>query len=368
DEDKDKLYLSFERLEEQRNRHIEGTGLGMSIVTRLLALMGSEIHVESEYGKGSEFFFYLKQGIGEKEPIGNYVERLKAKNEIRGERDLIYAPGARILVVDDNEMNLKVAKNLFKLCGIEPDMAFSGAEAIEIMGKKNYDIVFLDHMMPIMDGIETLHKLKEAGLIPKGTTMIALTANAVVGAKEMYINSGFDDYLSKPIELKSLVDMLSEYLLECTYEEIRRDDDGYDNAPYENIASDVSGNEDNNKEISSIEKLSQIGIDTEIGLSFCGDEEEFYFEMISDYVDSYDDKMSAISSYYESGDWSNYEVMVHALKSTSKTLGIMELSERAKSLEFAAKDENIDFIKENHKEIMAEYKSIVNRIKDAKVS
>ncbi|MBR1741209.1 MAG: response regulator, partial [Lachnospiraceae bacterium] len=159
EEDMDKLFESFGRLEEKRNRHIEGTGLGMAIVTKLLAMMDSELKVESVYGEGSVFSFCLRQPVVSEEPIGNYAKRLeKSAKEVKGGAYL-FAPEAEVLVVDDNEMNRKVAFNLMKRNGIKPELLASGVEAIERVREKTYDIIFLDHMMPTMDGIETLEHL-----------------------------------------------------------------------------------------------------------------------------------------------------------------------------------------------------------------
>ena len=211
-EDLGKMFESFTRLEETRNRAIEGTGLGMSIVIRLLEMMGSKLEVQSEYGKGSEFSFVVDQMITDGTPIGDFKQKAKAVAEQSTETNYLYAPEANILVVDDNEMNLKVIKNLLKLNGIKPDMVDSGSKALEKLSEYNYDIVLLDHMMPEMDGIETLAAAKQGKLIPEGTTVVALTANAVVGARESYLEAGFDDYLSKPVEVKALEEVLAKYL------------------------------------------------------------------------------------------------------------------------------------------------------------
>ncbi|MBP0967400.1 MAG: response regulator, partial [Oscillospiraceae bacterium] len=206
--DLDKLFESFSRLDVTRNRHIEGTGLGMAIVTKLLELMDSKLRVESVYGQGSVFSFEIRQGIADAAPMGTPERR----SERRKTESCRQYPGARVLVTDDNEMNRKVAMNLLKLFGIQPDLASSGEETVERMHGTVYDIVFLDHMMPKTDGIETLEKLKEADMIPERTVMIALTANAVLGAREKYLEAGFDDYLSKPISLDELGGKLAKYL------------------------------------------------------------------------------------------------------------------------------------------------------------
>ncbi|MBR6223938.1 MAG: response regulator [Lachnospiraceae bacterium] len=212
EEDMDRLFVSFERIEEKRNHNIEGTGLGMSIVTKLLEMMDSKLLVESRYGEGSCFSFTISQKIVDTSPVGDYRKRLKTHERRNDTGKKLVADKARILVVDDNSMNLKVFKNLIKLYDIIPDMAASGAEAIEYVKKKQYDMVFLDHMMPKMDGIETLQRMKEEELLPENTVVIALTANAVSGAREEYLTAGFNDYLSKPIEIPELEKQLMAYL------------------------------------------------------------------------------------------------------------------------------------------------------------
>jgi len=210
-EDMKKLFESFSRLEEKRNRNIEGTGLGLSIVTGLLDMMGGKLHVESEYGKGSTFSFVLKQGIEDETPVGTYRQGTPEIKRTKRAEDLKF-PDAKVLVVDDNVMNLKVASRLLALSDIRSDTVSSGPEAIEAVKKKEYDIIFLDHMMSGMDGIETLANMKKENLLPEKTRVIALTANAIIGAKEQYISSGFDDYLSKPIEVKSLQEIIKKHL------------------------------------------------------------------------------------------------------------------------------------------------------------
>ena len=215
EEDREKLFESFERLEETRNRNIEGTGLGMSIVTKLLNMMGSELSVESEYGEGSAFSFRLRQTVVREEPIGDYAKKPENRRDRERKGDALpEIPEAKILVVDDNAMNRKVAQNLMKLFKIRPDLAESGEKCIEMVKKNKYQIIFLDHMMPGMDGLETLNQLEEQKLLTKSTKVVALTANAIVGAKEQYLSVGFDDYLSKPIEVKALEEKLLEYIPE----------------------------------------------------------------------------------------------------------------------------------------------------------
>ncbi len=217
EEDMDKLFSPFTRIEEKRNRSVEGTGLGMSIVKQLLSLMDSHLDVTSVYGEGSEFSFEIKQKVIKWDPIGDVMVRPGESNvERKAYHELFHAPAANLLVVDDTEMNLTVIQNLLKKTQIKIDTALSGKEALNAAKNKHYDIVFIDHMMPDMDGVETLHAMRE---LPdngeaKGqdTVYIALTANAVSGAREMYLEAGFADYISKPVNGKRLEKMIRNYL------------------------------------------------------------------------------------------------------------------------------------------------------------
>ncbi|MBP5304288.1 MAG: response regulator [Lachnospiraceae bacterium] len=208
----EKLFAPFERIEEKRNRAIEGTGLGMSIVRQLLELMDSSLSVESEYGKGSKFSFSIKQEVVAWEEIGRFTGKIdenKGKDYVY--REKFHASLARILVVDDTEMNLTVVKSLLKKTKINIDTALNGMEAVNLCKNNKYDAIFIDHMMPDMDGIETLTNIREEGL-NKDTPAVALTANAISGAREMYLEAGFNDYLSKPVDGEKLEKLLIKLL------------------------------------------------------------------------------------------------------------------------------------------------------------
>ena len=211
-EDMDKLFSPFDRIEEKRNRSIEGTGLGMSITRQLLDLMGSRLEVESVYGEGSTFSFAVEQGVVKWEGVGRLVCSLEQRTESRkAYRELFHAPQARILVVDDMTMNLTVIRGLLKKTQVQIDTAESGQEALALAGKRRYDAVFIDHMMPGMDGIETLRELRKLPDM-EGVPCVALTANAVSGAREAYLDAGFSDYLSKPVDGKKLEKLLASLL------------------------------------------------------------------------------------------------------------------------------------------------------------
>ncbi|MCR5650244.1 MAG: response regulator [Lachnospiraceae bacterium] len=227
-EDMTRLFSPFSRIEEKRNRTIEGTGLGMSIVEQLLALMDSKLDVQSRYGTGSTFSFAVRQKVIKDSPIGDFNARYEKAVHAPGQyRELFHAPDARVLVVDDNEVNLTVITNLLKGTQIKVDTVLSGREAIVQCTKNDYDVCFIDHMMPEMDGIETLHELQKQdagrGISP---VYVALTANAVSGARERYLNAGFTDYVSKPVDGARLEELLRSYLPSEKIKEVKKDETG----------------------------------------------------------------------------------------------------------------------------------------------
>jgi signal transduction histidine kinase/CheY-like chemotaxis protein/HPt (histidine-containing phosphotransfer) domain-containing protein len=348
-EDIDKLSHSFERLEEKRNRHIEGTGLGISIVTRLLGMMNSKLRVESEYGKGSVFSFELMLKIADSTPVGKYQDRRNAGARAADEANKLMAFNAKVLITDDNEMNLKVASNFMKLFGINAETCTSGEETIELMRKNKYDILFLDHMMPKMDGIETLEILKRENLVPAETVVIALTANAVVGAKEQYLSVGFNDYLSKPIELKDLEKMLRKYLPQDMWK--------------------MEGNKEigeiSNNEINTDDKMSsfvKLGLNTEEGMAYCGGEEDFYIEIIGDYSKACEANIAKLENFKSQGDFENYKVLIHSVKSASKTIGSKELFNEAFELEKASGRGDKEFVEKKHDAFMKKYKKLADEL------
>lgn len=211
-EDMSRLFSSFQRLDETRNRNIEGTGLGLNITKRLVELMNGTINVESEYGSGSTFTVKITQETVDDSPLGNYRERVSrtAGNEEEFIPTL-FAPEAKIMVVDDNDMNLDVFCDLLRDTRIKITTAMSGPECIEKLMKDRFDAVLLDQMMPGMSGTETLNKIKEKELAGS-TPFIVLTADAIAGARQMYIDEGFDDYVSKPVIYEELESVLLEHL------------------------------------------------------------------------------------------------------------------------------------------------------------
>ena len=212
-EDLDKLFNSFQRVDMSANRKIEGTGLGLSITKQLVEQMEGYIQVESVYGQGSTFSVSIPQKIMENAPIGDFANASANQHNDRKEEISFTAPDARILIVDDNKVNLTVAKGLIKDTGIQVDAVLSGEEALEKVKANKYHIILLDHMMPVMDGMETLMRMREQDEnVSRDAVMIALTANAISGSRERYIAAGFTDYLSKPIDAQRYKEMLRKYL------------------------------------------------------------------------------------------------------------------------------------------------------------
>ncbi|MCR4787448.1 MAG: response regulator [Lachnospiraceae bacterium] len=211
-EDMSRIFSSFQRLDETRNRNIEGTGLGLNITKKLVELMNGTIDVESEYGRGSKFTVRITQETVDDSPQGDYRERVR--NAAGHEAEFIptlFAPDAKILVVDDNDMNLDVFCDLLRDTRIKITTAMSGPECIEKLMKNRYDAILLDQMMPGMSGTETMKKIIEKDLAGS-TPMIVLTADAISGARQMYIDEGFDDYVSKPVIYDELESVLLNHL------------------------------------------------------------------------------------------------------------------------------------------------------------
>lgn len=215
-EEKEKLFESFQRLELSQNRYIQGSGLGLNITKQLVTIMNGTIDVESQYGVGSCFTVRIPQTITDEKPIGKLkknVEYQKAKTV--QEKEVLHMPDAKILAVDDTYTNLLVIKGLLKRTQMQVDLAVSGTECLQMTKKTKYDLILMDHMMPEPDGIQTLHLLREdADNINQNTKVIVLTANAIAGMREQYLEEGFTDYLAKPVEAGELEALLKKYLTE----------------------------------------------------------------------------------------------------------------------------------------------------------
>ena len=351
EEDMEKLFESFERLDVVKNRNIEGTGLGMSIVTKLLKLMGSELKVTSTYGVGSVFSFELLQRIEDDTPIGKYDISSAGEDETRIEEFTLYAPGARVLIVDDTRMNIMVAVNLLKTTGIKIDTASGGQEAVDLADKNRYDVILMDQRMPGMDGTQALKAIRalESG-INKDTPVICLTADAIRGARAHYMAEGFSDYLTKPVNGSSLEKMLTKYLPK----ELIKNKNGESLANAEN-----EGKADKKPDIGALKKA---GLNTVEAMSFCRDDLDIYKEILTEFVNVSGEKIKDMERYYAAKDWENYVIHAHSLKSSARIVGDEGLSELAAGLEAAAKDGDADAIEKDHEKMIIMYKQITGTI------
>lgn len=347
--DREKLFKNFVRLDEKRNRNIEGTGLGLNLTKQLLDMMGGSIEVESEYGQGSTFTVRLLQQVIDMSPLGDFGKWYKDQaNALETSLDRFVAPNARILVADDMQMNLKVFAGLLKDTQIQIDTALNGAIALQLIQSKHYDVIFLDHMMPVMDGVEAFRRMKKLEENPNAQTpVVMLTANAVADAKFNYMEEGFSDYMAKPIReevlLSTLRKFLPAHLVKLVGGEKRDPPAAADSA--------------------SAEKLTTLSdmLDTATGLAYCMNDQNFYNEMLDEYVNG--DKTDELVEYFEKEDFEYYRITVHAVKSTSLTIGANKVSADAKALEMACKENDINYVKANHQAFIDEYAMLIRALR-----
>ena len=339
-EDMKRLFSEFERIDEEKNREIEGTGLGMSITKKLLSMMGSHLDVKSTYGLGSLFSFSVKQEVMVWEPLGDYEASYVRYAGNRGIYEgSIWTPDVAILAVDDNYMNLMVFKNLLKVTGAKVDTAGSGEEGLALAENKQYDLIFLDHMMNGMDGIETLHEMKkEETCLNVGTPTICITANAVSGAREQYLMEGFDDYLMKPIDYLKLEEILIKFLDPAKVEkkEVKKQDAG--ELPLHLRAL-----------------LEHCEIEPSEGVKNSGGVKE-YLSMLKAFADSIDEREQELSRFYRERDLKSFAVKVHALKSSARIIGAQKFGMQAGILENAAKHAKEAYIGSNLEAFLAAFR------------
>ena len=352
-EDFDKLFGKFERLDLQQNSTVEGTGLGLAISQRLLEMMGGSIKVESIYGRGSVFTIILPQKVVSTEPVGNFREKFeKSILGMQAYKEPFRAPEAHILIVDDTRMNLAVAVGLLKGSEIKIDTATSGPESINLARQNHYDLILMDQRMPEMDGSETLRYIHgQAEGINRETPIICLTADAISGARERYLAEGFTDYLSKPIDSLALARILIKYLPKELVIPAEKTE-------YEKTSDNVESVFTDNDLLS----CQRAGGNTTIGLQYCQNDKELYLSILCEYVKCSGQRLKDLQRCFETSDWKNYAVLVHALKSTSKTIGAVPLSETAAELESAANREYAVIIQSMHDSMMQTYSSLADTL------
>lgn len=339
-EDLASIFDKFKQVDAKVNRGIEGTGLGLSISRELVHMMGGELSVASTYGVGTVFTVTLTQKVLSRERLADSITK-KAAEEYKMHR-VFYAPSANILVVDDNAVNLRIIQGLLRHYQIEADTAGSGREAIEQVQKKDYDLIFMDHMMPGMDGVETTKRIRAMDFISaQKVAVIAVSANALRGIRDKFIEQGFQDYLSKPIEVAVLEKLLKEFL------------------PDSKIVEGVELKTETNPEVD----FEIPGIDIFTGMSKCGNDAEEYLQILMIVCEFGEEKCKALERYALEGAYENYTIDVHALKSVAANVGAHKLSTMAKIHEMAGKNGNYEFILSNYQILVENYRQNIANIR-----
>lgn len=328
EKDISKLFGVFQRMQTIARNQDDRTGLGLAISNRLVDMMGGKLEVQSTPGKGSTFSFNINQKVVDKAPLGDFEKQYnESLHSTRNYKQKFIAPMGRILVVDDNAMNLAVAQGLLKETRLQVDVAASGGECLELLKRKTYHVICLDHMMPEMDGVETLHAIRALENNPSANTpVIALTANAVTGAREFYLKEGFQDYLTKPIDADKFESMLIEYLP--------------NNVVYLTQEQNVSGEggEENEAEISMMEsKLSGVGFNVRNGLKYMGNDLVLFGKVLQDFHLILKEKEDALKDFLKKRDMPGYAIIVHSLKGNARNVGADDLADEAFQLEKMSK-------------------------------
>lgn len=345
--DMDKLFSSFTQINTRQNRKIEGTGLGLAISKQLVTIMEGFTNVESSYGKGSVFSFVLPQAVADPAPMVFDSQKSHAIDNIRSQNIRIYnftAPEAKILLVDDVEMNLKVSEGLLKPYRMQISTAKSGSECLrKLQESKDYDIVFMDHMMPGMDGVDTTKLIREMeDSYYRRLPIVAFTANALTEVKSLLLSSGMNDFITKPIDMNDMHRALLNWL------------------PNEKI---ISSNNDMPRTENNI-TWNLPGIHVNLGIAYSGGETR-YLEFLGIYCDSAGKILQRLKEALTESNWKQYEINVHALKSTSAGIGATDLSELAKELEKACSQKEYEFILSHTAELEDMVETIVHTIRTA---
>lgn len=352
EEDLDALFETFERFDQKINHEVEGSGLGLSIAHGYIQLMGGSISVESVYGDGSTFTVTIDQEIIDFKPLGDRFEQRKLKH-LEGSISNMKIKDIRVLVTDDNLINLRVAQGVLSYYGLEVDTAGSGAEAIEACRTNMYDFVFLDQMMPEMDGVETLNHIRKISshyAYSGQCKIIVLTANAIKGTRDELIAKGFDEYLGKPLNFSQLEKLFWRYIPSelISYEDTTDDhrDEAFTVNPeewvfMENILKDI---------------------DLDYGIKNCGGKIEDYLKVLKITYEYGEKQLNELRSAWDAQDMDYYTIKIHALKSSSLNIGAKDISAAAKTQEEQGKSGNIDYIRDHKDQFYAEYEQLIENI------
>lgn len=351
----DKLFNKFQRVDEARNTTIEGTGLGLAITKQLVELMGGKIIVHTVYGEGSKFTVMLPQKI----------EKAMIREKVNTVSDTLNLGDKKILIVDDNSLNLKVANKLLeRYNATDVECVDSGFACLNrIKSGNKYDVILLDDMMPKMSGIETLRKLRA---IPGfDIPVVALTANAITGMREKYLNSGFNDYLAKPIEKNDLITVMNKVLKN---KEVNTGATVISNVS-KLVSNDVEVlDEEDNTDDNSFDGekyLRDNGIDMDKALELLGDM-EMYNDTLNDYLSEIDSKLEELKKYKDENNMEEYSILVHSMKSDAKYLGFMDFADIAYQHELKSKEDDSNFVNDNFEKLEEELSKVVKIARDYK--
>lgn len=328
------VFQSFKRVDALKNRNVEGTGLGLAISGNLATLLGTEIKVDSEYGKGSTFSFVLSQAVAD-----TGAEEVYANSE-----EFFVAPDAKILVVDDNAMNLNVVKALLKRTMVQIDTAQNALECYDKCEEKNYDLIFMDLMMPGVDGLEGMKRLRQSDRY-KEKPIVVLTADVTSGKREALLNEGFDGYLSKPVDWKELERNLLKYLPEELVTRTR--------ANVEDIVSD--------EEMRHFTKLlSEYDIDINEGLRFLGNDIMQYARASLYFVNEAQKGIPKFKEFMEKKDYAALTLILHSLKGNARNVGGTELGNLSARLEKRLRQKDSEYVVNSENVLLFEWE----RVKD----
>lgn len=353
-----KLFKAFGQIDTRKNRNVEGTGLGLAISKNLLELMGGSIWATSEVDYGSTFSFSLPQKIRDNRPSNYKADHTLIEKQNQEFNITFKAPNARVMIVDDNKVNLVVACELMKRFGFEATTIDNGAEAINRIEEHllTYDLIFMDHMMPFMDGIETTERIRELdSQYAKEIPIIALTANAIKGVEKQFKDAGMNDYLPKPIHVNQLNDILKKWL---PIEKQIRVVDGKEMPAMKSNDETLTGRQRDEEMLTSLK-----GVNVETGIRNCGGNLNVYIRVLQTFSSS--NLSSGLEKYFEEGDWKNYEVIAHSIKGACRNIGADKLADKAYELELAGKKEDALFIQEKHDEFATEYRDLISLITKA---
>ncbi len=337
EEDLEKIFEDFRQVDSRRNRSAEGTGLGLAIVKHLVELMKGQIDVESTYGKGTTVTITIPQKIVDTCPIAQMPEIVQPEQKLT---DFFTAPGIKVLIVDDNAINRKVARSFLKNYRFDLTEAESGPEAIELVHAERYDIVFMDHMMPGMDGIEAAEIIRrDCGENGTAPIMVALTANAMEGMREHFLSCGFQDFIAKPLDRREL----NQLLLRWVPEKYRQSENVKEAVPLDPKAVQIKG------------------VDMDAAMEYFSGDEGTFMELLEIYCVDGKRKIELLSELAES-DILRYQIEVHGLKSASANIGAMEVSAMARAQENAAAQGDREFIAEQFPLLLGEYETLLENI------